>query len=101
MLLSLSDIGTTAGVLPDPEDDKLSRLYRRNADQHDKSAVIQIGLAHCRPIATNEKCLFLRRSLEHSVLPQSCQEVTHAPPRTRPKRLIIRFKNDPLRTPFD
>src|SRR5689334_7051031 len=94
--LSFRYVGS-AIPLTDPENDELRRLDRRNPDDADQLAIVDVGLSHRGAVAAYEERFFLFCALEHPVAPQPEEEIADAAPHASPERLVIDPEHDPLR----
>jgi hypothetical protein len=89
------------GELTDTEDHELGWVRRRDTDQTDESAVVDIVLRHRRAIAADEVRLLGLRAHQRTGLPDAEEERFDRLDDALPERLIIRFEYDPLRAAVD
>src|SRR5580698_2333206 len=93
---SLDDLAAGAGrlcVLFNAEYHEFSRLHRRDTDQADQAAIIQVILRHGGGIALHKERLISGGSKQCSALPSCSQEVGDGLGHARPQSLIIRLKH--------
>src|SRR2546421_1341604 len=89
------------GPLADAEDDELGGPQRRDADQADKPAVVQVVLGHRRAVAFNEVRLFRLIAQQRAHLELVEQEVLDRAPDVGPERLTVGFEDRPLGSAVD
>src|SRR5262249_32237004 len=86
------------GLLADPEDHELRRLYRRDAHQDDQAAIVDVVLAHRFAIALDEECLLDGGAHECATAPHAGEEVGDTPGDPLPGGVVIRLEYHPLRS---
>ena len=84
------------GELLDLDDDKFSRFKWRKADKDVHDAVINIVLCGGLLVALDEISFARRFALERALSEEALHERADVEPDLRPKRLIVRLKNNPL-----
>src|SRR5690242_15026275 len=85
-------------VLEDAEHDELSGPDRCDADLADQPAVENIVLRHRGPVAGDVESLLLGSAHQCPETPLCAQEEPDSVNHTGPQAIVIRFKNDPLRS---
>src|SRR3954454_65044 len=99
--LSRSLLLCVARPLADPEDHELGRLQRRDADQADEAAVVEVVLRQRRPVAPDEVRRLGLVAEQRSHLELVEEEVRDGAADVRPQRLSVRLEHGPLRAPVD
>src|SRR5215211_685788 len=89
------------GLLADAEDDELRGLHRRDADEDDEPAVVDVGLGHRGLPHLDEERLLGRVPEERAVPPDAGEEVREAAADRGPQGGGVRLEDRELRAPLD
>ncbi len=85
-----------SGPLADAEDHELGRPHRRDADEYDEPAVVDVVLRHRGPVAPDEERVLRLRPDQAAVAPERGQELLDLLADARPEPLVVRLEHDPL-----
>src|SRR4051812_32100772 len=84
------------GELADAEDHELRRLDRRDPDEADQPAVVEVVLRHRGAVAAHEVRLLRRGAQECAGAPLDVEEVLHGAADVAPQRLAVGLEHRPL-----
>ena len=87
--------------LADAEDHELGGLQRRDADQADQPAVVEVVLRHGRAVALHEVGLLGLVAEQRAALPFVEQEILDRAPHVGPQRVAVGLEHRPLRALVD
>src|SRR5258706_2171752 len=96
-----SHTSRVAGPLADAEDYVFGGLGRRDADQRDHSAVVEIVLRHRRAVAMDEIRLLGFLADQRAIAPERQQEIFNGLPDIPPQPVVVGLEHRPLRALVD
>src|SRR5204862_7803954 len=89
------------GPAADAEDDELRRPQRRDADETDEQALVEVVLRHGAAVAFHEVRLLRPAPEEGARAVLRLEEASDRQPHLRPERRAVRLEDRPLRATVD